>query len=243
MARRISWTNNSSGHSGTYVYRAPTLDPQSLPEPIATADPVAHGVTAEWIDNDALDPGDYDYAVQDFDGSGVSTISALTTFTVSDYLSGAQVGDYAGGGVYAGILEINGTNYHIIFSKQDGEKAPPVAWKNSQTATPGADDDYDGLENTNNIVIAGISDHPAAEHCVNYAGGGFSDWYLPARYELAMESGLREHPELSVERSAYRWASEYIPESAITINFNGSLVGNTKTTDNMRVRPIRRVPV
>ncbi len=73
MARLISWINNSSGHSGTYVYRAETLDPQSLPAPVATVDPVAQGATAEWIDNSG-ETGCF--AVQDFDSSSVSALSA-----------------------------------------------------------------------------------------------------------------------------------------------------------------------
>ncbi len=62
MARRVSWANNSSGHTGTYVYRAPTLDPQNLPAPVATVDSVAQGETAEWIDSESLAAGDYDRA-------------------------------------------------------------------------------------------------------------------------------------------------------------------------------------
>ena len=34
------------------------------------------------------------------------------------------------------------------------------------------------------MVTAGIADHPAANFCVGLSIGGFSDWYLPARYEL-----------------------------------------------------------
>jgi hypothetical protein len=34
------------------------------------------------------------------------------------------------------------------------------------------------------MVTAGIASHPAAQFCVNLSIGGFTDWYLPARYEL-----------------------------------------------------------
>jgi hypothetical protein len=34
------------------------------------------------------------------------------------------------------------------------------------------------------MVTAGIANHPAANFCVGLSIGGFTDWYLPARYEL-----------------------------------------------------------
>jgi hypothetical protein len=57
-------------------------------------------------------------------------------------------------------------------------------WKTIQTTTTGATSIFDGAANTAAIVTAGVSDHPAAEFCVNLGIGGHSDWYLPARYEL-----------------------------------------------------------
>jgi hypothetical protein len=44
--------------------------------------------------------------------------------------------------------------------------------------------DFDGAANTAAMVTAGIADHPAANFCKNLSIGGFTDWYLPARYEL-----------------------------------------------------------
>jgi hypothetical protein len=34
------------------------------------------------------------------------------------------------------------------------------------------------------MVTAGIANHPAANFCKNLSIGGFTDWYLPSRYEL-----------------------------------------------------------
>ncbi len=87
MALRISWTNNSSGHTGTYVYRAETIDPQNLPAPVATVDPVAQGATAEWVSNEELAAGDYDYAVQDFDGDDVGALSQIFKHTIQTGVS------------------------------------------------------------------------------------------------------------------------------------------------------------
>ena len=45
--------------------------------------------------------------------------------------------------------------------------------------------DYDGVSVMNQIVALGnISNFPAFEFCKNLAIGGYSDWYLPSRFEL-----------------------------------------------------------
>jgi hypothetical protein len=59
-----------------------------------------------------------------------------------------------------------------------------LAWKITATTTAGTTSDFDGAANTAALVTAGIADHPAAEFCVNLSIGGFTDWYLPARWEL-----------------------------------------------------------
>src|SRR5690554_3862183 len=131
MARRVSWTNNSSGHLGTYVYRAPTLDPQALPDPAATVEPVAQGETAEWIDSEELSPGDYEYAVRDFDGSGEGALSAAAAYNVP--LVVPNIGDEWQGGYFAGImLDEADAEYALIVSpKAEGDPGSAMEWQNA----------------------------------------------------------------------------------------------------------------
>lgn len=248
MARRVSWTNNSSGHSGTYVYRAETLDPQNLPAPVATVDPVAQGATAEWVDNEELAAGDYDYAVQDFDGQGVGALSGVVVYTVVEDFASAQIGDYIGGGVYAGInTESDQTEYHIIFANQEGEleQSAESRWKVEATETLGTDSDTDGWANTAAMETAGLVDHPAALHCRNYTGGGNTDWHLPARTELALEANIRGHAEMSTDVNRDRWTStQRFPASSWTRRFVDGAVNSFDKDDTFRrVRPVRRVAV
>ncbi|MDI5890591.1 DUF1566 domain-containing protein [Halomonas rhizosphaerae] len=242
MARRVSWTNNSSGHSGTYVYRAPTLDPQNLPAPVATVDPVGQGETGEWIDDFT---GYECYAVQDFDGQGVGALSAEVCIT--DPWAGVQVGDEVEGGIYAGIDTIDGTDYHIIAGLESSE-VQGLVWKPSYTDTPGAESMTDGLANTQDMEAAGLSSHPAAEHCVNYAGGGYNDWHLPAQSQLAlMYNNLRGHPEFAtnVSSAEYTWTStESSATSAIAYGLHNNVATALgKKTTTYFTRPVRRVAV
>lgn len=76
MAVRITHTNNSDGHDGTFVYRSTsTMDPQALPAPIADEPPVALGAVFEYIDSDLLADNIYHYRTQDHEGGQVSAVS------------------------------------------------------------------------------------------------------------------------------------------------------------------------
>ena len=65
-----------------------------------------------------------------------------------------------------------GTGYTLTTMKQ---------WKTTNTTTAGTTSTYDGAANSANMNNAS---HPAAEFCETLSIGGYTDWYLPARYEL-----------------------------------------------------------
>ena len=65
-----------------------------------------------------------------------------------------------------------GTGYTLTTNKQ---------WKTTNTTTAGTTSTYDGAANSANMNNAS---HPAAQFCEDLSIGGYSDWYLPARYEL-----------------------------------------------------------
>lgn len=245
MARRISWTNNSTNYSGSYVYRGATLDPQNLPAPVATVDPVVQGATSEWIDSEELPAGDYDYAVRDYDGSGEGGLSAVTVYTVEPSLDTAQIGDEIGGGVYAGtITYADAREFHIIAALQAGEGSN-VKYGSADGSSEDADDGY---ANTQSMVSRGISNFPAGQHCVDYSADGNNDFYMPSKNELRLMYDnlmLAGHPEFSTATSDWRlsstengaqvWAKRF-SDGDENSGFNAGFTG-------ARVRPIRRVPV
>ena len=106
----------------------------------------------------------------------------------------AVIGESFGGGYFAGYIShtANGNPTHalIVAPRATGATGTSytlttnLAWKIAATTTAGTTSPFDGAANTAAMVTAGIADHPAANFCVGLSIGGFSDWYLPARYEL-----------------------------------------------------------
>ena len=104
------------------------------------------------------------------------------------------IGEPFGGGYFAGYIshtaDGNPTHALIVAPRLEGATGTGytlttmLAWKTANTTTAGTTSDFDGSANTAAMVTAGIADHPAANFCKNLSIGGFTDWYLPARYEL-----------------------------------------------------------
>jgi hypothetical protein len=111
-----------------------------------------------------------------------------------DFLDPANIGLPVGGGFFAGLIshtaDGNPTHALIVAPAATGATgagytlATNLAWKTTATTTAGTTSAFDGAVNTAAMVTAGIADHPAAEFCVNLSIGGFTDWYLPAQWEL-----------------------------------------------------------
>jgi hypothetical protein len=104
------------------------------------------------------------------------------------------IGDAYEGGFFAGLIShtANSVATHALIVAPAATGASgtgytittDLAWKTTTTTTAGTTSDFDGAANTAAIVTAGIADHPAANFCVGLSIGGYSDWYLPAPYEL-----------------------------------------------------------
>lgn len=168
---------------------------------------------------------------------------------------GTAIGDFVYGGYYAGNLLIEGTMYALLVADVSADiTGENSRWKTTNTDTPNTDHQTDGVANTNAMIAAGIADHPAANHCVNYNGGGYTDWYMPARDELNViyqNLGFNRPncpPNFQIGGpqaffNAWYWAStQFDPGNGWRQHFNdGSQFYNTKTHTGQRVRPVRRL--
>lgn len=162
------------------------------------------------------------------------------------------IGEYweGQGGWYAGTDTYNGTVYHIVLADKEADVAG-LPWKTSNTYS-GVFAGSDGMAATQTMVNLGIDLHPAAKHCVEYRGGGFSDWYMPSQLELitvtAEIAGRGQFaagsPQANEPTAHYWGAYEYQAATAVSdLGGGGGRVYVNKTLTTRRVRPIRRVVI
>lgn len=112
--------------------------------------------------------------------------SALPFFFGSSKSGLPAIGASFQGGFFAGTISqtANGVATHalIVAPSASGYNGQVLMkWKTSNTSTPGATSTFDGAANSANMNDA---NHPAAQYCEGLSIGGYSDWYLPALYEL-----------------------------------------------------------
>ena len=139
-------------------------------------------------------------------GSGTITISGLSatvsyTFTVTATNSNGTslpssasnsitipivIGQSYGGGYYAGQISTTGdgvaTHYLVVGPVASAQTTAKVRntpiYPNSGTLS-----EIDGPTNSSNM-ISGSPSQPAGQFCEALSIGGYTDWYMPARYEL-----------------------------------------------------------
>ena len=102
-----------------------------------------------------------------------------------------DIGDAFEGGFFAGLISHTddgvATHALIVAPAATGASGTGytittnLAWKTTTTTTAGTTSPFDGAANSANMN--NIS-HQAGQFCEGLSIGGYSDWYLPARYEL-----------------------------------------------------------
>lgn len=141
------------------------------------------------------------------------------------------------GGVYAGVMrgEDGKPDYHLIVASRD---VGNLEWGSYGTEVGGAGSASDGAANT--LALLEDEDHPAASACADYEEDGHGDFYLPARRELQVaeanvsELFAKEWHWSSTQRSAYL---------AFDMGFGDGVQGCSGKSNELRVRPVRRLPI
>ena len=166
------------------------------------------------------------------------------------------VGAAFGGGFYAGDITYGGKTYRLVLADKSAEVAG-IKWQVSVSVT-GATSNFDDAANMAAIVASGISNAPAAEHCKNYSGGGFTDWGLGSKDGAAVMAshlgvGAAGVPaafgsggDQAMHATQNYWSSTEFDLYQSWYTKMGNSVqshANAKYTAIYYVRPVRRVEV
>jgi hypothetical protein len=122
-------------------------------------------------------------------------VTFTTTYTLGD--------TYQGGIIY----NISGTypNQHGLVAASADQSAA-AAWWNGSNMVTNATSNTEGATNTTTIInLQGNTGSYAAKLCRDYNGGGYNDWYLPAKDELIALIG--QYASVGNLSPDYYWSS------------------------------------
>ena len=94
-----------------------------------------------------------------------------------------EIGDFYQGGYVAGYIDQSPGDYIITHGLIVAPKASGQSYKKYKNSNndPSGTSLYDGASNTSAMDS---SEYPAAHFCAGLTINGYSDWYMPARWEL-----------------------------------------------------------
>ena len=185
--------------------------------------------------NDFTDPVTYTVTAAD---------SSTQTWVVTVY----SIGKSFQGGKIAYIFNnlepgyIDGETHGLIAAAAD-QQSTGIQWYNGSAVATGATATELGSGAANTTAIIGAQGEPATGYAAGvaraYAGGGYSDWYLPSKDELGILYGNRAAIG-GFNAVGYWSSSEFDAGRAHYWHFGTGLTGNTlKSSVQGRVRAIR----
>ncbi len=147
----------------------------------------------------------------------------------------------AQGGIYTGVIVINGAGYHLVFADAASGEFADLPWGDYGIDEPGAKHLHDGLANTNALLTSG-TEHPAIAVCRNTLINGHADWYVPAIAELKLGFvNARQHFDADRWYLSSTQCSRY---DAFVQHFDGgNTYAHSKDWSGGTVRLARRIPL
>jgi hypothetical protein len=161
------------------------------------------------------------------------------------------IGELYGGGIVVSVWKTNGIEHGIIASLTNISLGLPWTIPTRQNTLIGTNSQNyrEGLSNSNTILVQGGSAlNYAAQMCRTYSAGGYTDWYLPAVYEL--RKCYKSAPivnEILGDTNGFillpYWSSTESQSSAswaIDFGFGDGFGGEYTKGDDLAVRAVRR---
>jgi len=165
---------------------------------------------------------------------------------------GTEIGALIGGGIVVAVFVEGGVNKALVASLTNlstGVIWTTAAFQNISVPGAGAGTFFDGLSNTDAIIAQTLlpaTTSYAAGLARLYAGGGFSDWYLPSNWELNIcyNSAAIVAKVLGVTNgisaSTYWTSTENGSNAAWNLSFSSGIYDSTATKNFGRsVRAVR----
>jgi hypothetical protein len=155
------------------------------------------------------------------------------------------VGELFGGGIVVAVWKESGVEKGLIASLTDVSASAQYSSITGTLIGATAQSPIDGQANTTAIVAQGDVSG-AAYLCANYTSGGFSDWYLPAAWELnqCYNAAFVVNTILGATNGfqfATYWSStESVSNAAWGRSFGTGSPNNGSKGGNFRVRAVRR---
>jgi hypothetical protein len=242
-----------SGTSASVAFTAPSSSGGSaITSYTVTSSPggfTGSGVSSPVVVTGLANGTSYTFTVTATNSAGTSAASAASGTATPAYALGT-IGP--GGGLIFSIS--GGRTYEMAPNTWNGGASDPLLmWCNVSSVPTSATGANVGDGAANTVAIKAACGSGAGNSAGAYAGGGMTDWFLPARYELsAMSSFSRSTPSggspyvpagspYEFTSSVYYWTSTSgASGSNATCNImsSGSETGCSKST-SYRVRPIR----
>lgn len=184
----------------------------------------------------------------DTDDQTLSLVGANLTIaggnTVTLPLQTHFVGEHYQGGI---VIWVDSTGQHGLIAATADLAGTYVFEQTPNALTVLATSFTNGQANTA-ALVAVVGEYTAAEACDAYAGGGFTDWYLPSAFELELLAQsnyvMGVTGSASLTFSTYYWSST---QDATSAGFSAYQVRNavydisvTSELNAKKVRPMRK---
>lgn len=167
----------------------------------------------------------------------VTVAPAVPATPAGDALTPPALGEYwpGQGGIYGGIRLYPEGLCHVIFAATDLGNFAYGEYGTEVEATSR----HDGRENTA-ILVNRDGSHPAADAAYAYTCDGHNDFCLPSIGEL--NHAWQYIPD-SFEKDWYVSSTQRSADYAFFMAFDDGLQGNYDKVNELRVRPVRRLPI
>jgi hypothetical protein len=182
----------------------------------------------------------YTFSVTATNAIGTSISSATSNSDTQPI----TIGDTLEGGIVFYLDGSGGGKVCAATDQSAGIKWALPAYQSISVPSPGATSSTNGAANTDAIIAQ--TGQPAANTyaaglCRTYDGGGFNDWYLPARNELDLMHDNLHVSGLGGFSSSWYWSSrEFSTTHGYFQSFSsGSINGVNKNTSTLKVRAVR----